>query len=220
MDNPLCVGKKEIRPATMGEQRGAQIIWSRSALESQLSQQAQPSMNDKLQMILTVSHRLARALAVLVLLFIPGAIFAYLNPENVVISPPLAAFTAGVIGGFVGLQRRLKKMPDDDLALLAQSWVYVCLSPLAGGILAVVTYILFVSHLLAGDLFPNFVPDVAASSGKSANGLAAIFAIHGNAADYGKMLFWSFIAGFSERFATDIISRFESSAAPETKSKS
>jgi hypothetical protein len=33
------------------------------------------------------------------------------------------------------------------------------------------------------------------------------------------MMFWSFIAGFSERLATDIISRFESSAAPENKPK-
>jgi len=34
------------------------------------------------------------------------------------------------------------------------------------------------------------------------------------------MMFWSFVAGFSERFTMDIISRFESSAAPETKPKS
>jgi len=177
-------------------------------------------MNEKLQMLRTISNRLARALVILVCVFIPGAIYAYSNPGSILISTPLVAFVVGVIDGFVGLQRRLKKMSDDDLTLLANSWVYVCLSPLVGGILAVVTYILFVSGLLAGDLFPKFVPDVVPDADIAAGkdqGLSAIFAVHGEAADYGKMIFWCFIAGFSERFATDIISRFESQAAPDNK---
>jgi len=35
--------------------------------------------------------------------------------------------------------------------------------------------------------------------------------------DYGKALLWGFIAGFSERFVTDIISRFESHATSDNK---
>lgn len=175
-------------------------------------------MDDKLATIRTISNRLARALSILVVLFVPGAIYTYLEPDNVLISAPMAAFAAGVIGGFVGLQRRLKRMSEEDLALLSNSWVYVCLSPLVGGILAVVVYVLFVSGLLAGDLFPKFLPDDPPASGRP-QGLAALFAIHGGPADYAKMLFWSFVAGFSERFATDIVSRFETSAAPEHQPK-
>jgi hypothetical protein len=37
------------------------------------------------------------------------------------------------------------------------------------------------------------------------------------AADYGKALLWGFIAGFSERFPTNIIGRFDSNAASENK---
>jgi hypothetical protein len=170
------------------------------------------AMNHTLEKIRNISNRLARALAILVVLFIPGALYAYHHPGNVIISAPMACFAVGVIGGFVGLQRRLKKMTADDLTLLANSWVYVCLAPLVGGILAVLTYVLFVSGLLAGDLFPKFVPDADAAEH---HGLSAIFAIHGGAPDYGKMLFWCFVAGFSERFATDIISRFEIQAANE-----
>ena len=166
-------------------------------------------MTDTLEKIRTISNRLAQCLGILVVLFIPGALYAYARPGNYIVSAPMAAFAAGIIGGFVGLQRRLKKMTDDDLTLLANSWVYVCLSPLVGGILAVLIYILFVSGLLAGDLFPKFVPDEGADK---ISGLSAIFAIHGDEADYGKMLVWCFIAGFSERFATDIISRFENQA--------
>src|SRR5260370_41292682 len=137
---------------------------------------------------------------------------------GIITSPPMACFIVGVIGGFVGLQRRLKKMSEDDLTLLANSWVYICLAPLVGGILAVVTYMLFVSGLLAGDLFPHFEPDVVSNAAKNP-ALEAIFAIHGNASDYGKMIFWCFIAGFSERFVTAIISRFEkqSSLSDETE---
>ncbi len=171
-------------------------------------------MNEKLETIRTISNRLARALMILVCIFIPGAIYAYLNPNSVVVSTPMTAFVVGVIGGFVGLQRRLKKMSDDDLTLLANSWVYVCLSPLVGGILAVVTYVLFISGLLAGDLFPSFTADSDVSTEK-AEGLSVIFAIHGEPSDYGKMIVWAFIAGFSERFATDIISHFESMASSD-----
>ena len=173
-------------------------------------------MTDTLEKIRTISNRLARCLAILVAVFIPGAFYAHSQTDASLVTAPMACFAVGVIGGFVGLQRRLKKMTDDDLTLLANSWVYVCLAPLVGGILAVLTYVLFVSGLLAGNLFPAFVPDDGADK---INGLSAIFAIHGDAPAYGKMLVWCFIAGFSERFVTDIISRFEGEAAPEDPPK-
>jgi len=91
----------------------------------------------------------------------------------------LAVFIVGLIGGFVGLQRRLKGMSDDDLMLLANSWVYVCLSPLVGGILAVIIYVFFVSGLLQGDFFPKFVPD---DPDEKQKGLAMLFAVHGQTA--------------------------------------
>jgi hypothetical protein len=171
-------------------------------------------MNEKLEAIRTISNRLLIALGVLVALFIPAAIYVYLHPESVLISTPLMALAVGFIGGFVGLQRRVKQMSDDDITLLANSWVYICLAPLVGGILAVLTYVLFISGLLAGNLFPKFVPD---ASSKSLEGLAAIFQVHGDAADYAKLIFWCFVAGFSERFVTDIISRFDSSASEDGK---
>jgi hypothetical protein len=173
-------------------------------------------MNDTLEKIRTISNRLARALGILVAVFIPGALYAHSQTGSSLVTAPMACFAVGVIGGFVGLQRRLKKMTDDDLTLLANSVVYVCLAPLVGGILAVLVYVLFISGLLAGDLFPKFVPDDGADK---INGLSAIFAIHGDAVAYAKMLFWCFIAGFSERFATDIISRFETQADGEDAPK-
>lgn len=174
-------------------------------------------MTEKLQAIRKISNRLATALVVLVLLVIGGAFFAYQSPEGRIVNAPIAAFAAGVIGGFVGLQRRLKSMSDDDLTLLANSWVFVCLSPLVGGILAVVLYVLFISTLVSGDLFPKFVPDVRDLSPEFQKGFAEIFAVHGESVDYAKMMFWSFVAGFSERFVTDIISKFENGSGVSDK---
>jgi len=145
-------------------------------------------MNEKLRLIRTVSNRLVSALAVLLCIIIPGSFYALYHGG---VPTALAIFTVGVVGGVVGLQRRLKTMSDDDLTLLANSWVYVCLSPLTGGILAVVTYILFVSGMLQGELFPHFVPDDPTNS---EIGLPVLFKVH---------------------CATDIISRFESNATSE-----
>jgi hypothetical protein len=165
------------------------------------------AMNDRLRLIRTISNRLLIALGVLMALIVPGAMIASSHSDSIVGATPLMTLMIGAIGGFVGLQRRLKQLPDDDLILLGDSWVYVALSPVVGGILAALMYILFISGLLAGDLFPKFVPDAAASS---VEGLGALFCIHGAASDYAKLIFWCFLAGFSERFAVDIISQFES----------
>jgi hypothetical protein len=169
-------------------------------------------MDEKLRRIRTVSNRLVTALAVLLCITIAGWLWVLVSGARVL---ALAIFTVGMLGGFVGLQRRLKSMSDDDLTLLADSWVYVCLSPLAGGILAVVIYILFVSGMLKGELFPKFAPDDPTNN---EIGLSVLFNVHPlAAADYGKALLWGFIAGFSERFATNIIGRFDSNAASENK---
>jgi hypothetical protein len=171
-------------------------------------------LNPRLRQIRKVSNRLVRALTVLMLLAAPGAWIAYHFPENNLVTTPVIALMVGAIGGFVGLQRRLKKMPADDLALLANSWVCISLPPVVGGILAVLAYVLFISGMLSGDLFPAFVPDPGA---EAVSGFRVIFAVHGDAQDYAKMVFWSFMAGFSERFMTDIIQRFDAGAGPADK---
>lgn len=170
-------------------------------------------MNERSQLIRTVSNRLLISLGGLLLLIIPGAMIASAGTHTIVGATPLMTLMIGAIGGFVGLQRRLKKLGDEDLVLLADSWVYIALSPLVGGILAVLMYVLFISGLLAGTLFPKFVPDAAADS---VEGLGALFLIHGTAADYAKLIFWCFLAGFSEKFAIDIISQFEAKGSADS----
>jgi hypothetical protein len=110
-------------------------------------------MNEKLRMIRTVSNRLVVVLTVLLCIIVPASFYVLYQGD---VPTALAIFAVGV----VGLQRRLKQMSDDDLTLPANSWVYVCLSPLTGGVLAVVTYILFVSRMLQGNSFPSLSPTI------------------------------------------------------------
>jgi hypothetical protein len=165
-----------------------------------------PLSPERLKLIRDVSNRLFIAIGVLLAVFIPSAFLAYFVRSNLVGAVPLMALASGFFGGFVGLQKRIRQLPEDELLLMAQSWVYTCLSPLVGGILAGLTYILFISGLLSGDLFPNFKFD---TSDKAAEGLATLFAISGQGADYAKLIFWCFLAGYSERFATDVLGKFE-----------
>jgi hypothetical protein len=163
-------------------------------------------MNERITQLRTVSNRLVWSLVAILAVGIPGALFADLSGNSVF--TPVAVLFVGFVGGFVGLQRRLKTLPAEDLTLLANSWVCIALSPIAGAILAELVYLLFISGLLAGTMFPAFVPD---HPGATTGGLKAIFEVHcPGSSDYAKVLFWSFVAGFSEKFATNIIGQFES----------
>jgi hypothetical protein len=174
-------------------------------------------MDERNEQLKIVSNRLVWSLAVLVAVGICGAIIAFAHhrtvssPVSIPVPTPIAVLFVGFVGGFVGLQRRLKALPPEDLTLLANSWVCIALSPIAGAVLAVLVYLIFCSGLLGGNLFPAFVPD---NKDAPIQGLPDMFAVHcTTGADYAKVLFWSFIAGFSEKFATNIIGQFESRTA-------
>jgi hypothetical protein len=167
--------------------------------------EAVKSNNIPARLLISVTRRLFIALVILYGLSLTAA--ALLRDSIYIV--PLLVFASGVIGGFVGLQRRLKDLTLFDLELIAESWVYTALSPLVGGVLAFLLFILFLSGLLSGDLFPVFLPD----SNSSSESFLSIFEQHGEGhKEYAKLIFWSFIAGFSEHFVTDVISRFEGAA--------
>jgi uncharacterized membrane protein YeaQ/YmgE (transglycosylase-associated protein family) len=154
--------------------------------------------------LVLVSKRLAIALTLLMVVILILAVASTMHEGIPLVS--LMVICVGIVGGFVGLQRRLKGLTDQDLDLLTSSYLYSFLAPFVGGILALLLYVLFISGLLAGDLFPVFSPD---DSKAGPSNLTSLFAIHGDAKAYAKLIFWCFIAGFSERFVTDIIGGFE-----------
>jgi hypothetical protein len=126
---------------------------------------------------------------------------------------------AGIMGGFVSIQQRLKKIGNEELTLLAESWFQILLIPIYGGIFSLVLYLLFLSGLLEGTLFPKFaIPGeglpAAAPSGLNAANIRNFFmnTYPASGPDLAKLIFWCFLAGFSERFVPQIITNIGAKA--------
>lgn len=164
---------------------------------------------EKVKLVKEITRRLLISLFCLIVA--SGALLAAFLYFGAPVSVWAVVMAFGMAGGFISIQRRLKQLSEDDLQLLASSWPYVFLSPLTGGILAVILYLLFVSRLLTGELFPAFEP--GAATVKDFSRLLECTAV--GYEDYAKIMFWAFVAGFSEAFVTDIIGSFARGARPE-----
>ena len=111
-------------------------------------------------------------------------------------------FVIGNVGGYVGMHRSLGELKDEELTEMAQSWWSIVAPSVIGGVLALVLYILFVSGILAGDLFPKFAPDTLSAQDK----VSAILTQHAEGMSaYAKLFFWSFVGGFNQKYVVDII---------------
>lgn len=119
----------------------------------------------------------------------------------------------GILGGLISLQRRVKTLSLVDLELLNGSWSHILLSPLTGGFLAALLYTIFISELLTSDLFPAFTLDPTDTARPGTVEFQDIIRVRANTVqDYAKLLVWSFIAGYSEKFVINIIGQFHSTA--------
>lgn len=162
-------------------------------------------MHPRNDLILAATRKLA--LSILVLIAAAVAIYMYGGAQGA-LPVWVVVMTFGMAGGYISIQRRLKVMPEDDIVLLAKSWLHTLLPPLAGGILATILYVLFISEIMKGHLFPGFKYEESTATGFSR--LTAVEA--DKPQDYAKLIFWSFIAGYSESFVTNIVGRFASTA--------
>jgi len=121
-------------------------------------------------------------------------------------------FGCGLLGGFVSIQQRLKKLGDEELELLSTSWFQILLIPIYGGIFSLVLYVGFLSEIIKGPLFPifSFLPFSAPmpTSEDLLKFLDQTYPASGQ--DVAKLLFWSFFAGFSERFVPQILEKSDS----------
>lgn len=85
---------------------------------------------------------------------------------------------------------------------------YVFIRLLVGAVGAITLYFVFLGSLLGGSLFPTLT-QVDAQTGATA------LIVAGSGPDLinaGKLMFWSFLAGFSERLVTGTLGRFEKKA--------
>ncbi|HUS11057.1 MAG TPA: hypothetical protein VMZ30_11375, partial [Pyrinomonadaceae bacterium] len=122
-----------------------------------------------------------------------------------------AAFGCGLIGGFVSIQQRIKNVNEEELELLSRSWFQILLIPVYGGIFALVLYLAFLGGIVEGALFPRFSVPAFTTPYPTAEDVKMflISTYPSTGTDVAKLIFWSFLAGFSERLVPQIISRTE-----------
>ncbi len=146
-------------------------------------------------------------IVVMVAILIPG----YLSEDW---SPPLLLLVmlAGMLGAFFSALTRLYHVDEASTALITPTvgslggWymaMYASVPPVIGAVAAVVLYMLFVSGLVQGDLFPDIDCVKDATCETISQLMKNYWPVEPT--DYGKALVWSFVAGFSERFVPDLL---------------
>uniref|UniRef100_Q3AR76 Uncharacterized protein n=1 Tax=Chlorobium chlorochromatii (strain CaD3) TaxID=340177 RepID=Q3AR76_CHLCH len=168
---------------------------------------------NRIENIHTLTKRLIVMTAISVLAF--SALFgiSYFYGERFMLT--WAGFLCGIVGGFVSIQQRVKNVSDEELQLLTSSWFQILLIPIFGGIFALVLYCLFLSEIISGSLFPLFYIPKPTGVIPDTHFLIDVFTktypLTGK--DLAKFLFWSFVAGFSERFVPQIINNVANKAS-------
>lgn len=167
-------------------------------------------MNDRQKRIVTVSKVLVVATGLALALPV-ATLGAAMWSDHIVLLTPLA-FGCGVIGGFVSIQQRLQGISDEELCLLSESWTSVFIIPLFGGIFALVLYVLFMTEILSIAIFPKFClpPFIGLRDYDLVSYVRESYPE--SAPDMAKLMFWTFVAGFSERFVPQVIQSVSSQA--------
>lgn len=133
------------------------------------------------------------------------------------------AFLCGAIGGSLSLIKRIRVERIEVLREIESSLITTLMPLLYGGILASITYLLFLGCVLTGDgegglftsnLFPEFrgltcraTPDGAQVEDLTMEDVIAIRPR--TIQDFAKLLIWSVLSGYSEKFVDGILRTLE-----------
>jgi hypothetical protein len=128
---------------------------------------------------------------------------------------------SGAMGGLISMQQRFQSLSNEgdqihNVTQLVYGKLGIWVSAITGAISAVVLLLIFAAGLLQGDLFPQMReisnPDPILGSVKEPFSFLDFFrqAGPGSINNFAKLVVWSFIAGFAERFVPDTLSRFVS----------
>ena len=122
------------------------------------------------------------------------------------------ACAVGAMASCISKLQRLSSMPPALHPVVSMQQIEELSSGLGasmaiGTVAAGVIYILGAGGLLAGDLFAKFPGKVPSDS--EASVMRTLFVIGTNDPwQFAKLLFWAFVAGFSERFFLETVNRF------------
>jgi hypothetical protein len=133
--------------------------------------------------------------------------------DQTLVATLLILMLAGALGGFMSLLQRIQNTPTGGDPLISifeiQNGAFsLYLAPVSGAIFAVLLYLIFLGKLVSGGIFPEGLTPFHLSWGP----------VHWTADpqmtpdNYAKLVVWSFIAGFAERFVPDTLDRLVSRA--------
>ena len=147
-----------------------------------------------------------RQAAILLIVIVFTNIILLLSANGKLDSLLLIAFLSGSICGIVNNHFRLQDKINNNDVVNIDKYVFVkfqiYMSPVIGGLLALVLVLIFVGGLLDGAFFPTY------NDATYKNVQEFLFkATPVNYSDVGKLLFWSFVAGFSEKFVPNYIDK-------------
>lgn len=170
---------------------------------------------DRIELIHILTKRLILMTAVALLAF--AVIFGLSYFYNQRFMMTWAGFVCGILGGFVSMQQRIRKVSDQELMLLTRSLFQILLVPIFGGLFALVLYSIFLSGIVSGNLFPEFYFPKPPADGPDNQFMIDLFTktYPATGPDLAKLLFWSFVAGFSERFVPQIVTKVTSAASDQ-----
>lgn len=137
----------------------------------------------------------------LLIFFLAGKLLWVGNSGNSV-SLLLVVFLTGAAGGVISNYFRIRELPQKSIDTNAIIQIYV--TPLIAGLLSWVAYAICLSGLLQGSLFPKF-----AGSDALYENLEQMFSVvkPETTLDVAKVLLWSFVAGFFEKFIPNILDK-------------
>jgi hypothetical protein len=195
----------ELAPATKEEDLRADIEFLLNQLHLRYSMSPiRESVRDLLSKV--VAYITLAGLLVIILFVVLANIANFQN----LIRPTtfLVVLVVGAMGGLVSMQQRFQSVsgegdPIHSISELSRGWYSIFLSPISGAIFAGVLYFAMSGGLLQGALFPKIDTP---GDGRFVSFIQQSFPING--IELAKLMIWSFIAGFAERFVPDTLSRF------------
>ncbi|MCA1565636.1 MAG: hypothetical protein LC803_08350 [Acidobacteria bacterium] len=141
---------------------------------------------------------------IIALIYLPDRCSDKLHPMFTLV----AVTMMGALGGFVSMLQRLQSLPsggqrnENLIEMVYGRDSILSQSLLSGASFSLVLLFIFLGGLLRGGLFPDY-PD---QDGATFIHLLRTVALDGT--QFAKLLVWSFIAGFAERFVPDFLDRF------------
>jgi hypothetical protein len=176
-----------------------------------------------------ISDRISKRVTVAILFGVGIILFVVLlNIMGVAKARPatiLPVLFVGAMGGLLSMQQRYQSMsregdPIDNISEMMQGWSRLFLPAISGAIFAILLYMLVIGGLLQGDLFPILTAHTKDTTNPDGVGLWDLLQ-HGRPAstsNYAKLIIWSFLAGFAERFVPDTLSGFISKREIDSRS--